>query len=278
MVSNAFTGTRTVEYAITEYTTSGKTVLARGETGIGSYNTATEVLTRTKVLSTWDGTNYLPKFGTATAPTALSFGTTAAKIDVTVSPMAAGIIPTVPFVYGVVANVADGLGSPAINFSASGSTQVQISGTVSYIPILIGHTGPFTQVALRSVVAITGGAPLFDASIYEVASDGSPGRQIVSFTQLTAFQAIGTYQLTAPLFHLPPGWYWLATLFQAGGATGSFTMRASTIDGAGPGGSLLLQGGPFGSKTLAAQTALNNPATAPTAVANSTLSPLMLFK
>lgn len=279
IVSNAFTGTRLVDYSIAEYTDSTKVTLSKSETGIGSYNTSTEVLTRTKVLSTWSGSAYLPKFATATAPSAISFGTTAANIDIMISPMAGGIIPPVPFVYDAVASVADGLGAAALNMTAQ-STLVLTSGTVYYWPVLIVSQGPFSRCTIRTTAALTGGTPTFDHALYEIGSNGRPGKQLIKFTQITAVGTTNTTYTSTALatpVYLVPGWYWAAALHVANSATGSFTVRSGSLLLGGPQGSLWSAAAVFGGKTLPTQTVLNDPATAPTANPASANFPVLTW-
>lgn len=266
LVSEAFTGTIFVDYSIVEYTSSAKTQPSKAETGIGSYNTSTEVLTRTKVLSTWDATDYRPLFGNATAPAALNFGTTSANIDIMVGPMASGIMPPTPFVFDSLANVSDGLGIGGVNLTAQ-STLALTSGTVYYWPVWICSFGPFSQFTIRTTTALTGGSPTFDHALYEVGSNGRPGKRLINFTQLTAVGTTNTtYTSTAlatPVM-LVPGWYWAAGLHVANGATGTFTVRAGTLALGGPQGTLMsITVGIAGAKSLATQTVLNDPATAP---------------
>ena len=282
IVSKAFTGTRMVDYTISEYTDSTKVTLSKSETGIGSYDTSTEVLTRTKVLSTWSGSAYLPKFGTATAPSAISFGTTAGNIDIMITPASGGILPPVPFVYGTVASVSDGLGTCALNFGTTASS-TPATGVTWYWPVLIGSQGPFSQFTFRTAAALTGGSPTFDHAIYEVSSTGAPGKRLINFTQITAVGTTNTtYTSTAiatPVY-LVPGWYWAGALFVAGGATGTFTIRGATLAPGGPQGSLFASAANFGSaKSISGQTSLADPATAPTAqISNTTTVPALFWK
>lgn len=266
-IAAAITGTRLVSYAIAEYTSSAKTQLAQGETGIGSYVASTGVLTRTAIKSTWDGSAYLPKFGTATAPTALNFGSTAANIDITVSPVTAQTLPGIPFYYGTVASVADGLGLTACNMQGSGTFSLS-TGVVSYFQYLLIHNGPFSQFSVRSNGAsVSGGSPTLDCSVYEIGSTGVPGKRLISFTQITAFAggASSTYTSTAlatPVA-LMPGWYYVGLLYTAGGGTGSPSIKGAASQwGCGPQGSLLSTTSASGTPLVTGS--LADPATTPT--------------
>lgn len=273
LVSEAFTGTRFVEYTIVEYTSSAKTQPSKAETGIGSYVTSTEVLTRTKVLSTWDATDYLPKFGTATAPTALSFGTTSANIDIMVGPMAAGSIPPVPFQAGAVGSVNDGLGMLPMNFIMPSSTSsILTNGRATYFPALIAQTAPISKASVRVTTGATaaGGTPsTFSLAIYEVGSNGLPGKRLIDFGSLGRPTTTGstlTATLGTPVF-LSPGWYFVGALYVAGTDTGTPALRApgAAAIGGSPIGGLLSSAVPIGASYVDSQTALNDPATTPNA-------------
>lgn len=281
IVSEAFTGVRFIEYAIAEYTDSTKVTLSKAETGIGSYNTSTEVLTRTSVLSTWDGTDYLPKYGTSTAPTALNFGTTSANIDIMIAPMAGGVMPPQSFIAGTVASVSDGTGHIPLNYQNIGANALTVTHQqVRYFPVLIGHTRMYSQFTVRQVGATTGGSPTADCAIYEFGSDGLPGKRLISFTQKAVGSANTTYTSTALATPIPLicGWYWAGFLWQNGGGSGG-TFRSGPILGGGVAPLLTFSTNMSGVLTLASQSALNDPATAATAIADSTnAAPVITFK
>jgi hypothetical protein len=268
-ISEAFTGTRLVDYTIAEYTSSAKTQLSKAEAGVGSYVTSTEVLTRTKILSTWDGTTYLPNPGSATAPTALNFGTTSANVDIMVAPTSMSGVLGLPFTFEATTSVSDGLGSPPLNFSSSGSTPTITSGHAIYWPILLAHTSPISQFTLRTTGTLTGGAPTFDHAIYEVGSNGKPGKRLINFTQLTAIGTTNTNYTSAAIatpVMLQPGWYYAGGLYLAAGATGPASFRGGLLLIAGPQAGLFsASAGQFGPRHVTSQTALNDPATAPDA-------------
>lgn len=275
LVSEAFTGTIFVDYSITEYTSSAKTQLSKSETGIGSYNTSTEVLTRTKVLSTWDATDYLPKLGTATAPTALNFGTTSANIDIMVSPMAAGVIPPIPFSAGAVASVSDGLGDVGLNRQTISSTNRTLtSGVVYYQPLLWNAMRPISKWTFRSTTTLTGGTPVFDCSIYECGSDGFPGKQLISLPQIGSIGTTNTTYTSSAAgtpVYLVPGWYWIGLLYTANTASGTFSPRCDYALMASPGGTLISGTTPNGDLTVTGS--LTDPATAPTGRVSNTAWP-----
>lgn len=283
--SNVFTGTRLVDYEIDQYTDASKTVLAQQECGEGSINTSTNVLTRTKIDSTWNGTTYLPNPGSATAPTALNITNTAANVDILCSPSAASMMAAMPFFYGTVANVSDGLGCMPMNISGvANGTLGLVAGTITYSPIFIGHRGPFSQASVRVTTATTGGTPTLTVDIFEVASDGSPGKLLIDFGNLGSTSSTAPFTLTSSAIGTPvalvPGWYYQGILFVANSATGSPSIRSGLAGfGGGPSGTLFANTTPLNPQlTLAGQTAFTDPATAPTGSNSSTAMPIVVYK
>jgi hypothetical protein len=276
IVSKVFTGTRFIQYAINEYTSSAKTQLSKSETGIGSYNTSTEVLTRTLVQSTWDGTDYRPKFGTATAPAALSFGSTSANIDIIISPDTGAARGVPPAVMGAIASTSDGYGIAPLNFTGASSSFTPTSGTIMYFPVELPYA-QYSQVAFRQVTATTGGSPTVDVDVFETnQSDGLPGKLLAAFTQKAVGGGNTNYQTTALATPVPfGGWVWCGFLFLVGGGSGG-TFRSVTSVLGGMWGTLI--GSAVGPVTLASQTAFTDPATAPTSNWNSNIVPLVVFK
>jgi hypothetical protein len=285
--SNVFTGVRFVDYEIDQYTDASKTVLAQQECGEGSIDTSTGILTRTKIDSTWNGTTYLPNPGSATAPTALNITNTAANVDIICSPSAASMMAITPFFYGTVANVADGLGCLPMNLAAAANSTAAMptSGTVQYAPVYIGHRGPFSQASVYVTTGSTGGTPTLGVALFEVASDGSPGKKLIDFGNL------GSTSNTAPFFltntalatpvYLSPGWYYQGMLWIAGGATlGSLAVRgANAAFGGGPGGTLFASTSPFNNSfRVGSQTVFTDPATAPTSVNSQINIPAIAYK
>src|SRR5271165_1402756 len=229
---NVFAGTRWVRYTIDEYTDSTFATLKQSETGIGAINTSTLVLTRTSIKSTWNGTTYLPNPGSATAPTAISFGNTAASIQIMCSPVAGSLLPSIPAVAAAATNLADGVGLPGLGVSVSSSNFSLTSGIVYYFPVLIMHEGPFSQASVRVVGVTTGGTPTLSVAIYEVdlTNAGLPGKKLADFGSLgvtTTAATITSAALSTPVY-LAPGWYYVAVLYIANSASGTPTVRAMT--------------------------------------------------
>lgn len=280
-IAKAITGTRFVNYTIAEYTSSAKTQLSKAEEGIASYVASTGVLTRTTVKGTWDGTNYLPKFGTATAPTAISFGSTGANIDIIVAPTVSSSRSTAPAILGTNASVSDGYGSPPLNMLGLLATSLSAtSGTVYYFPVELALAKMYSTVAFRQMAATTGGSPTVDIALYDVdLTTGFPGKQLLAFTQ-KAVGSVSDYQTTAVATPIPleSDWYWCAFLYQSGGSSGAATFKTAYNLAGGPRGSLLsASSGSFGMITLASQTVLNDPASTPTNNPNLAYIPALVF-
>lgn len=268
--ANAFTGTRFIQYAITQYSSSAKTQLSLLETGIGSYVTGTNVLTRTKILSTWNGTTYLPNPGSATAPTALSFGTTSANIDVIIAPIA-GLNGGIPFTAASGVN-STGPGVCANNIAQANNQFTSLtSGTVYYQAIELVYPAMYSQATIFTIGATAGGgaASTCNVAIYELLSTGLVGKRLIDFGnlgRLTATASYSTAALATPIF-LPPGFYWQAILWVANSDTGNPQLRSGTPLMATPSGGCLLAGGNnnfVNPLPIASQTSLTDPATAPT--------------
>jgi hypothetical protein len=284
IVSKAFTGTRIIEYSIAEFTDSSKSQLSKAETGIGTYNTATEVLTRTEVKTTWDGTTYLPNPGSSTAPSALSFGTTAANIDIVVTPIVSTVLGGGSFVYGQVTSVSDGLGvGPGFFSITSGTISLQASGTVLYTPWYVTTARRYSRAAVRCTSAATAGggaASTLNCALYEVGSNGAPGKQLINFGNLGRLTTANvTYQSAAvatPVF-LVPGWYYVALLWIANSDTGTPAVRGCGPSVGAPSGVLFANAFPASFLTVGSQNVLNDPATAPTGRVSSGSDPLVVL-
>lgn len=273
--ANAFgsSGAVLVDYSIIEFTDSTKTTPARAETGVGSVALSTGVLTRSKILTTWDGTNYRPQAGTATAPAAQNFGTTAANIDVMCSQTSHGGPLLMPFVSGAISGVSDGIGVPPMTAMPASGTVSITAGTTYYWPALIMTPGPFSQAAVRVSTASSGGTPTLSLAIYDQdPSTGLPGRKLIDFGSLGATNNVATIQNTAistPV-DLAPGWYWMGLLHIANSTTGNPALRQTAAVPGAAGIQFGSAGGMNAMLTVTGQTALNDPATAPTGSNNAT--------
>lgn len=217
--------TRNILYTIREYTDASLTVPLKWEHGFGSYNQSTNVLTRIKVLSTWDGTSYV-----TVSPSMLSFGT--ANTRVFSGPCADAphhaVMPFQNYTVG------DAMGATGLNMVMTASTFQMVSNTEYYMPFLHGGTGRIIAVNLYVTSRVTGTA--CKVGFYDIGSDGLPGRLVWDATGGTPVDtgtAAGIFGVTVSKF-LPPGWYYLCLL-----ANGIPTLRAFQAAGLwpGPGGS-----------------------------------------
>lgn len=235
---------RMVQYTILQFTDTTLTTLAQSETGRGTYTPGTGVLTRDVILRTWDGANYLPTNGSASAPTALDFSNTAGLVRISCSPTIE-TIPAIPFV----ATSFEGIGTFAANgvpaLGATNSAELFAGGSVDYNAILIAHEGPFSMASVRvgdSSGTYSGGTQSLDVGIYEIGENGLPGTKLIDFGSLggsspfAAAATISSASLATPIY-IEPGWYYQAILAQFTGGTGTPRGRGyyATL-GAHPGG------------------------------------------
>ncbi len=283
--SDAWTGTRLCEYTIIEWTDSTKTVPLQTESGIGSIVCSTLVLTRSKINQTWlpSGPTYLPLFGSSTAPSAINFGTTSANIDVVIGPTANGGPLRMPARMAALASVSGGNGIPPLNIiSVANATASPGAGTTYYYPILIGHDGPFSQASMKVQAAVTGGTPTLSVAIYEIQPPGgtlpgAPGKKLIDFGSLgtpTTTSLLQNSALSTPV-DIGLGWFWMGVLYVANGATGSLTVAGGS-GGWGPQGYLAGTYYGAGASSIISQTALNDPATAPTGATQGNF-PMVFF-
>jgi hypothetical protein len=288
-----FAQDRFVDYEINEYTDATWSVLSKRETGIGTYTHSGTTLARTFVINTWDGSTYLPVAGSGTAPTAISFGNTAANVRIVCSPSSGNAVTTPAMVSQGVSGVSDALGFAPLNLlpSSTSLTTAMSLGYSIYSPIYLANRGPISQATSRLVTPNTTGATpsKLYVAIYEVNSSGMPGKRLIDFngtgggpvvTDLSA--AAGNYSssaLTTPIY-LPPGWYYQGVVAVANNGTGGPSIRGCWASMAGPLGTTLANATPLNGYAFIgpSQTALNDPATAPTALNSGQTPALILFK
>lgn len=197
-------GVRLVQYTITQFTTTAQTVIAKFEIGWGDLDLSTLILTRRKVVATWDGTSYV-----TAAPTALSFVTTAGLVTVTCDPTAELPPLAVP-----AANISlgDGLGNLTSHNTTANTIYTPTAGTEYYVPYLHHQTGEIVAAGLYVTTATAGGAKL---GMYEVGTDGLPGQRLVDLTAGAVVDTgtLGARTTTVSPAYLAPGWYYAAVLF-----------------------------------------------------------------
>src|SRR5688500_4190733 len=126
------TGSRYASYVIQEWAGADHSgPPTKAEAGLGTINLATGVLTRTKPTSTWNSAG--PTYD-GTSPTAISFGTTAANIEVSSSPTAELSPDTIP--YGTVAAPAADVGMSSQHAMVSTSTRALTANTAYFTAFL----------------------------------------------------------------------------------------------------------------------------------------------
>lgn len=204
--------TKYVAYSIAEYTDSTFATLSKYERGIGSIVLSTNVLTRTVPKITWtSGGSYLTG-----APSALSFGNTAANIIITLTASANNIAP------GIGASIGNGMTYHNLHTRQvvkSGAATIGLSnGTALFFMAEFSSDIPITTVAVYVSTFATG---KLRVGIYDVnPSTGYPGNlvsELTSSTQIDTGTSNGAKSVSpaSPLW-LPNGWYWVCLLANAG--------------------------------------------------------------
>jgi hypothetical protein len=273
-------GTRTVEYQALEYTDSTRAELVRAESGVGSIALSTGVLTRSLVTATWvaSGASYLPKPGVATAPSALSFGTTAANIRIILAPVADGALP-----YGHNTGNSEGVLPFFFTGTAGPGTNNLTHQEIRYwyYPWLHNRR-PISVVTIRMGATYTGGSSSYNLGIYAVGTDGFPAEQLADFGNLGSIVSgnISSGALTNPI-QPPTGGFYVAELAQFSGGSGTPNILCSS---AGvfttPLGAALTWGGArhLNLCTKAAQTSLPATAVGTAPAGNQGQVPFFAFK
>lgn len=217
---NFFSGTRLVEYSILEFTSSAQTTILQAEWGIGSFVNSTKVLTRTTIEQTWNGTTLLPNWGAGTAPTAINFGTTAANIQIICAPVAASAWAEWPYT----STLGDNIGVCQVGASAVATDIVTIAHqTAYYIPCIFpARQAQFTKMSIRiGATGYTGGTSSVIGAIYEIGSDGRPGKRLVTWPTSFGSLAAATTLTSAAATAFPnPGPCYAAILTQFSGGAG----------------------------------------------------------
>ena len=205
-------GSRLVSYTVLEFTDSSRATIAKSETGVGSINLSTGVLTRTVPRLTWNGTTY-----NNTTPSALAFGSTPDNIRITCGPHSWRADGSSPF-YRITSPSSAFRSFHTIGYSAGSNNTVQ-ANLETYVPHYWAG-GAFDGYAIWLDQASATGPSGLKVAIYEVSSDGGPGAMLVDM-QSTPLDirnggTTGVFvsaTLAAPVY-LPPGWYYVAMLAQ----------------------------------------------------------------
>lgn len=281
LLSAPWTGIRQVRATILEFNSDPSTTnanLIRAEDGYGPLDTSGPTLDRSDaawtVLSSWDGTTYLPNAGSSTAPSKQSFGTVAANIRVICSWGAEDN----PFFAPIITTIGGGSGHGPFGLPSAGTFSLNNSigtGVVGYIPFVWADIGLYTRISLRIQSGFSSAtSSSLNVAIYEVSKTGTPGKMLGNFGNIGGMTTAGVLTsstLATPLL-LVPGWYYLAVLPQYAGQVGSCLANAFITPTNGPLGSVFTVSGQIisGIKTGTGNTTLPDPAVAPTGPIDTT--------
>lgn len=277
---NFFSGTRLVEYAVLEFTSSAQTTLKQAEWGMGSFVASTKVLTRTTVEQSWDGTNNYPNWGAGTAPSAISFGTTAANIQVICGPCANSTWLQWPYT----STLGDNIGICQIGASAIATDVLTVANqTAYYVPCIFpARQAQFTKMSVRvGATGYTGGTSSLIGALYEIASNGKPGKKLVDWPTSFGSIAANTTLTSAAATAFPnPGPCYAAILTQFSGGAGVPQIAAISPVGPSPLG-MTMSGTLYINNyaTVGSVTTLDDPAVLTSiAVVSSSASPLIVLQ
>jgi hypothetical protein len=219
----------TIRYVIED------TVGKKMETGIGSV--ASNVLTRTRPQTTWDGTTY-----DETAPSAVAFGAspTAGNIKIRLAATAEAQGCVLPGVNSTIAGDAAWQDYPITNsvgWDNNGSTGTLTANTEYYTCYQQLSAGLLDGLQFEVRTAVSGSMKL---ALYSVAHTGLPGSKILDFNILsvasTGFKtdaATGTWS-PAGGFLMPSGWYYIGFISDVAcgirgfGSQGSNSLKSRT--------------------------------------------------
>lgn len=276
---NFFAGTRLVEYTILEFTTSAQTVLKQAESGIGSFVNSTKVLTRTTIEQSWDGTTLLPNWSSGTAPSAVTFGSTAANIQVICAPVVASAWAEWPYT----STLGDNIGVCQVGVSAVATDIVTLANQQAiYVPCIFpARQAQFTKMSLRiGATGYVGGSSSIIGALYEIGSNGRPGKKLVDWPTTFGALAANTTLTSAAATAFPnPGPCYAAILTQFSGGAGAPQIAAISPIGPSPLG-MTMSGTLYINNyaTVASVTTLDDPATLTSiAVVSSSASPAVML-
>lgn len=210
--SHAYGAAATVRYTIED------TVNRKLETGIGVV--AGGVLTRSKILATWDGTNYV-----TVSPTPLAFGAApaAGTVRVRVASMSENVGANHGGPLQITLSNADAwnqypLSGHMNSHAGGGSGNGLTAGTEYYLYYRLDNPGLLQGIQVDVTGASTGSA--MKVALYALDANSMPGRKIVDFglvdTGTTGIKTLSDPSLWTPAGppYLTPGWYVIG--YQAG--------------------------------------------------------------
>lgn len=258
-----------VDYSIVEYTDSSFAKPMQAESGRGvlllGANLAATTLTRTTPLQTATGMDSPPASvgGQSSAASAINIGT-AANVVIWFCLSSFSPMGSMPYYTTGSLSGGDLLGfSPPAATSPFGSNFSLNNQQAQYQSAYLPFSGLIKSVSFARQAGYTGGTASTKAALYDIGSDGRPGKKLLDFGT-TGSIASGTITMTASAaVFVPAGFYFFAILDQFSGGTGTPNFRAAStvmtsIWGTAFSGS---QAGPIARGTVAGQTSLNDPAT-----------------
>lgn len=186
------------------------TVNKKFETGIGSV--ASNVLTRSKVQITWDGTTW-----TSNAPSALQFGSTPTTGNIKIRLAATAESQGVAFA-GVNSSITgdttwrDYPISNNVGWDNGGSNNALTANTEYYTCYELTNAGLLSGIQFDCSSGVSGSMKV---ALYPVGTNGLPGTKIVDFnvfsvtaTAVKTDTTTGTWSPAGPIA-LVPGWYYV---------------------------------------------------------------------
>ena len=200
------TGSRYASYCIQEWAGtdhSGPPIKAEG--GLGTINLATGVLTRSKPASTWlaSGPTY-----DGTSPSAISFGTTAANIEISSSPLADFSPDTIPYLVSAAPGEPLG-GMSSQHAMVSNSNRTFTANTGYFTAFLWLGLGEIIQISMYVETAVASSG--CKAAIFECGTNGLPGNRLLDINSASPYNTttIGAKATAVTAgFYLPQGWYY----------------------------------------------------------------------
>lgn len=256
-----------VPASIVEYTDSTLQHELQSESGLYTLkfgaNLAASTLARTLIFQTVTSMNSQPATvngPTGSAPTAITIGT-AANVVVYFGPVA--WLARQSFSSYVTASGSDGLGVCPTQFTqANGTNAAYTSGTVVYQRVEIATSMWIKSVSLWMVTAFGGTSCTLSCALYEVGSDGNPGKKLLNFANNTTIPTNANTLAATTALWVPAGTYYLGILYVGVGQTTAPNGRQANSVAASPLGTCGTSAvGPSPLATVAAQSALNDPAT-----------------
>jgi hypothetical protein len=209
-------GSLAMTYQIAEYTDSTLTSLLKEESGVGTVNLATNVLTRSNILKTWSSGGTYNKSN----PTALTFGSTAANIVITFGGGSNTQKAPLTSTFNVTSSNSD-VWQPfntRVTYDSNSAAYAMTAGSRLYIPCEYIYGRPFSQVAVDVTTAVV--SSTLRMGVYDLdLTTGGPGNLLTEFTSASQIDtgATGFRAVTmATPFWMPSGFVWLC--LQSSGA------------------------------------------------------------